>query len=175
MKITYFVHGTSTDNELRVSSGWSNSSLSDLGVKQTMDAAILLQNHNFDLIICSDLTRAKQSAAILFPNICTIYESKLRECNYGIYNGTEHKNVIYQEHINIPFPGGESLLDVETRIKKLVCEIKQKHSSKNIALIGHRAPQLALEVISKKISWEEAIASDWRMIGKWKLGWEYDI
>lgn len=175
MTITYYVHGTSTDNELKVSSGWSDSLLSDLGERQTRDAAANLWNHSFDLIICSDLIRAKQSAAILFPDIHTVYDARLRECNYGIYNGTPHKNVVYQDHIYVPFPEGESLIDVQARMKRLIDEIKLNYISKNIALVGHRATQLALEVMSKNISWEEAIASDWRTVGKWKLGWEYDV
>ena len=34
IKITYFVHGTTTDNEQRISSGWKDVALSELGVKQ---------------------------------------------------------------------------------------------------------------------------------------------
>ncbi len=36
-KITYFVHGTTTDNEKEISSGWFDIGLSDLGVKQSID------------------------------------------------------------------------------------------------------------------------------------------
>jgi len=34
IKITYFVHGTTTDNEKEISSGWSDVELSELGIKQ---------------------------------------------------------------------------------------------------------------------------------------------
>ena len=33
--ITYFVHGTTTDNEKEISSGWKNCELSKLGVEQS--------------------------------------------------------------------------------------------------------------------------------------------
>lgn len=36
-----------------------------------------------------------------------------------------------------------------------------------------KAPQLALEVITKGISWNEAIEKDWRKIKAWQPGWEY--
>lgn len=31
--ITYFVHGTTTDNEQHISSGWKDVELSELGIK----------------------------------------------------------------------------------------------------------------------------------------------
>lgn len=41
--------------------------------------------------------------------------------------------------------------------------------------MAHRAPQLAIEVITKHISWEEANKSDWRKTGDWAPGWEYTL
>jgi broad specificity phosphatase PhoE len=35
IKITYFVHGTTTDNERHLSSGWKDVELSELGIKQS--------------------------------------------------------------------------------------------------------------------------------------------
>jgi len=37
VKITYFVHGTTTDNENHISSGWFDVELSELGVQQSRD------------------------------------------------------------------------------------------------------------------------------------------
>jgi broad specificity phosphatase PhoE len=37
VKITYFVHGTTIDNEKDISSGWSDTELSALGVKQSLE------------------------------------------------------------------------------------------------------------------------------------------
>lgn len=41
VKITYFVHGTTTDNEKRISEGWRDVDLSDLGVKQSKELSFL--------------------------------------------------------------------------------------------------------------------------------------
>ena len=60
-------------------------------------------------------------------------------------------------------------------MRSFLNEIKKNYSGKTIAIVAHRAPQLALEVITKGISWEEAIESDWRKSGDWKPGWEYII
>ena len=37
VQITYFVHGTTTDNEKDVSSGWYDVELSAKGIKQSID------------------------------------------------------------------------------------------------------------------------------------------
>ena len=86
-----------------------------------------------------------------------------------------HGHIIYEEHINNPFPNGESLKDVEKRIRAFINEIKKTHDGETIGIVAHRAPQLALEVITKNITWETAIKNDWRASGDWQPGWEYII
>ena len=87
-----------------------------------------------------------------------------------------HKSlVIYEEHIKEPFPNGESLEDVERRVREFVEFLKENYAGKTIGIVAHRAPQLALEVITKGISWEEANANDWRKTGEWQPGWEYVV
>ena len=177
VKITYFVHGTTVDNENHISTGWNPGELSELGIMQTNEASIITREMKFDIIFCSDLNRAVQSSIILFDlkRIQIFYDERLRECNYGIYNGTDNKNVVYSDHIDKPFIGGESLTDVENRIRSFLGEIKSNYNNKRIALIGHRATQLALDVCLKNKTWENAIKGDWRISGKWKLGWNYKI
>ena len=99
----------------------------------------------------------------------------VRECNYGIYDGEDKKNVIYEEHIYEPFLNGESLLDVENRVRDFLIYIEENYQGKRVGIIAHRAPQLAIEVITKKISWEDAIKNDWRNTGDWHPGWEYKL
>lgn len=102
-------------------------------------------------------------------------DSRLRECNYGDLDG-EHKSlVIYEEHVEKAFSNGESLKDVEKRMRDFVNYLKEKYDGKTIAIVAHRAPQLALEVILNGKSWEEANKEDWRKHGRWQLGWEYLI
>ena len=53
--------------------------------------------------------------------------------------------------------------------------MKQNYSGKTIGIVAHRAPQLALEVITKGITWEEANKNDWRKTGDWQPGWDYTL
>jgi len=78
VKITYFVHGSTADNEQSISSGWSNVGMSELGRKQSQDLYELLKNRHFDVIYCSDLKRAVDSANIVFSRQKIIQDKRLR-------------------------------------------------------------------------------------------------
>ena len=47
--------------------------------------------------------------------------------------------------------------------------------NKTVAIVAHRAPQLAFEVITMNKTWEEAIKDDWRNTKSWQPGWRYEI
>lgn len=178
VKITYFVHGTSTDNEKNISSGWSDIELSELGKKQAADLSNTIKDKNFDVVFCSDLKRAVDSATLAFDGIVPIIpDTRLRECNYGTFNGTSSDIVgPMQEHkITERFPEGESYRDVEKRITDFINFLKTKYDGKNIAIMAHQAPQLALEVLLNGKTWEQTFASDWRKTHSWQPGWEYEI
>ena len=174
-KIIYFVHGTTTDNASGKCSGWKQVELTDLGKERAIKLGKIRKNTHFDVIFTSDLVRAIDSAKLAFPNVEHIQDARLRECNYGDLEGKDKKMVIYEEHIEKPFPNGESLKEVEKRIRNFIVFLKDNYQGKTIGIVAHRAPQLALEVITKAISWEEANKNDWRKTKAWQPGWEYII
>lgn len=73
------------------------------------------------------------------------------------------------------FPGGESYEDVKMRINDFLNFLKQNYEGKLVAIVAHKAPQLALDVLLKNKTWEQAFADDWRKTKSWKPGWEYII
>ena len=176
-KIIYFVHGTTTDNAEKLCSGWKEAMLNELGKDQAENLGNVIREKGikFDCLFTSDLQRAIDSSNIAFPEYNKIRDNRLRECNYGDLDGKHKSLVIYEEHINEPFPNGESLKDVENRMRRFMKVLKENYSGKTVGIIAHRAPQLALEVITKNITWEEAIKNDWRKTGDWQPGWEYII
>lgn len=175
LKIMYFVHGTTTDNASGKCSGWKQVELNDLGKERAIKLEELQKDKNFDIIFTSDLVRAIDSAKLAFPNVKHIQDKRLRECNYGDLDGKDKSLVVYEEHIDSPFPNGESLRDVEKRINDLIEFLRTNYQGKKIGIIAHRAPQLAFEVLTKNISWEEANKNDWRKTKAWQPGWEYVI
>ena len=175
LEITYFVHGTTTDNELGKCSGWKQSMLTKLGQERAINLGKINKDKQFDIIFTSDLIRAVDTANLAFPKIKNIQDKRLRECNYGDFDGKDKKLVIYEEHIEEPFPNGESLKDVEKRVADFIKFLKINYADKKVAIISHKAPQLAFEVLTKNISWEEANKNDWRKTGDWQPGWKYII
>ncbi len=176
--ITYFVHGTTTDNEKHISSGWFDVELSELGRKQSIDLKDQTKDKKFDVVFCSDLKRAIESAHLTWEGIYPIIsDPRLRECNYGDYNAklSEVVEPIQENMITERFPNGESYEDVKTRIADFLEFLKQDYDGKHIAIVGHKAPQLALDVLLKGKTWEQAFAEDWRKTHAWQPGWEYEV
>jgi len=176
VNITYFVHGTTTDNEKGVSSGWSDAELSELGIRQSVELKELVKDKVFDAIFCSDLKRAVDSSKLTFGNeVEIIKDARLRECNYGDYNANPSDIVepMQDKAIFERFPNGESYEDVKARISDFLDFLKQNYNGKSVAIIGHKAPQLALEVLLNGKTWEEAFAKDWRKTKSWRPGWNY--
>ncbi|PLX26603.1 hypothetical protein C0581_04185 [Candidatus Parcubacteria bacterium] len=178
VNITYFVHGTTTDNEEGLATGWNPGELSELGQDQSKQLTSLVSDKKFDIVFCSDLKRAIDSAQFAFGDIYKIVEDeRLRECNYGDWNGAPGKNFKHNmnEFVDTVYPNGESYRDVENRINSFVEFLKNNFDGKHIAIVAHQAPQLALDVLLRHKTWEEAIDEDWRKTKSWQPGWEYII
>jgi broad specificity phosphatase PhoE len=170
--ITYFPHATTIDNETDVCSGWNDVALSEKGIRQAEALNIELKSRQFDRVYCSDLSRAQQSAAIVFPNVSVYSDTRLREMNYGELNGAPKS--AFSDGYSLykrGFSEGESLSDVEYRLRRFLSDVNWQQS--NIAIVSHRFPQLALEVIINGLTWQEALFQDWRENDKWQAGWVY--
>ncbi|MDX9893688.1 MAG: histidine phosphatase family protein [Patescibacteria group bacterium] len=176
IKITYFVHGTTIDNELGLASGWDDVELSDLGVNQAKQLGQQIKTKKFDAIFCSDLKRSIDSAKLAFgKQTKIIVDRRLREANYGEFTklpADRFKNRL-TDYLDKPFPGGESYLNVEQRLTAFLEYLKTQYDRKHIAIVAHQAPQLALEVLLNGKTWPQAINQDWRKTKGWQPGWDY--
>lgn len=178
IKITYFVHGTTTDNEREISSGWSDVELSELGIKQSIDLWDQTKDKAFNVVFCSDLKRAIKSAELTFKNkVEIIQDERLRECNYGEYNAQSSDIVepMQEKSITEKFSKGESYEDVKDRLESFINFLKKNYDGKSVAIVAHKAPQLALDVLLKNKTWEQSFTDDWRKTKSWQPGWDYTI
>ncbi len=176
VKITYFVHGTTLDNIEHKSTGWLPGELSQKGIDQSIALKEQVDIKQFDIIFCSDLQRAIDSAKYTFEGVKEIIQdNRLRECNYGELNGKDSSLVQYENHITEKFPNGECMLDIEKRIKSFCEYLLENYNEKHVAIVAHKAPQLAFQVITEEKTWKEAIDQDWRKTKAWQPGWKYII
>ncbi len=176
IKIIYFVHGTTIDNEKEISSGWFDVELSKKGIQQSLDLWNQIKDEEIDIVFCSDLKRAVSSAELTFKDkIKIVIDKRLRECNYGEYNAKPSEVVepLQEKNIENRFPEGESYEDVKKRISSFLCDLKEEYEGKTIAIVAHKAPQLALDVLLKNKTWKQAFTEDWRKRKEWQPGWHY--
>lgn len=176
LKVTYFVHGTTIDNENGRATGQMPGKLSDNGVRQAKELPNQINDASFSVMFSSDLGRAIDSARLGFANTHEIIiDKRLREADYGSYtNGADFKDRA-AEFIETPFPNGESYRDVEARMADFLDMLRTEYDDKHIAIMAHEAPQLALEVLVNNKSWQEAIDTNWRKTKQWQPGWVYEI
>lgn len=170
------MHGTTTDNEQDLATGWLPGELSEMGRDQAKKLGEQVAGKQFDVVFCSDLQRAIDSAELGFGSkYKIIQDARVRECHYGDMNGKSaagFKNRM-EDFIDTPFPNGESYKDVETRLASFVTFLRENYEGKHIAIVAHQGPQLALDVILRGRTWQQAIDEDWRKTKSWQPGWEY--
>lgn len=83
-KTLYFLrHGEAESNAGGFYAGQSDVALTEKGIGQAKAAAPMLKNVKFDKIYCSDLQRAKCTAALALPDSECEYTALIREINVG--------------------------------------------------------------------------------------------
>lgn len=174
MKIYFAAHATTTDNEEGLSSGWNDPELSKLGITQAKELGERFKNIPIDLVCCSDLKRAVDTVKIAFNDqIPVIVDKRLREINYGDFNGKSREVVeeMKAKKITESFPNGESYEQAVARTHEFYNELKQKHLDKVILVVGHRVTQFGLDILINQKDLKELVA----MLFKWQPYWEYNF
>ena len=83
-KILYFVrHGEAESNANHFFAGQADVPLTALGIEQAKATAPLLAHIPFDKVFCSDLQRAKSTAALALPHCKCEYTAEIREISVG--------------------------------------------------------------------------------------------
>ena len=107
VRITYFTHSTTTDNERGIATGWQPGELSPRGREQATSLATQLASTPFDAVYTSDQQRAFESAKLFFgESYEVVQDARLRECNYGDFTGRPASEFMPRlvDYIEAPFP-----------------------------------------------------------------------
>jgi len=142
-------HGQTQWNKEFRFQGWKDKPLTKKGVLQAKKTAKFLENRKIDCIFCSDLPRAKETAAFIIqkhPESSVEFVTELRELSFGLLEGktweeaaevvpdlfgTEAKNGFF-----IPHPRGESFEQLRERVGEFLKKILKLHD-KTILLVSH--------------------------------------
>lgn len=148
---TYYLvrHGQTVWNTLGQTQGHGNSPLTELGIQQAKDLAEALKEYPIDIIYCSDLGRAVETAEIIGKelNIEIHPTESLREMGFGVWEGMPLREIkkIYPESFKmwrnepekVHIEGGETLDMIKQRQDKLIEELNKKYKNKHILLVSH--------------------------------------
>ena len=144
MKIYYVRHGQTDWNLARkMQGGGTEKELNATGINQANETRKELENVKYDMVICSPMYRAKQTAEIINKdkNVQTIIDERIRERKLGKLEGheitDEIENKIWDYDLNYQIPDGENLHDFEKRILDFLEDIKKKYSDKTVLIVAH--------------------------------------
>lgn len=146
--IAFFArHGTTVLNAGGMFRGKLNPPLDDKGVADAHKLASLFENIDLGAIVCSDRTRATQTADIIGERKqMTVHKTEqLRALNVGDFSGkprNKENTAALEEYIQSPcecIPGGESLNDFKQRIKPCFDEAIElaEEAGKPILMVAH--------------------------------------
>jgi uncharacterized phosphatase len=134
-------HGQTDWNiDLRLQ-GSTDIPLNEAGRNQARLAASVLNREDWDVIIASPLSRAKDTADIvaleLGMNVVVVPE--LIERSFGVAEGLDHASwrKLYESHQHIE--GLESLEDLRTRTVQLLDLIANEYSGQRVLAVSHGA------------------------------------
>ncbi len=146
MKLYVVRHGQSEANAQACHAGWRPVSLTALGRQQAEMARRSLEGVAFDCVYCSDLQRAKETAAIVLPGSVPIYTAALREICVGKLDGLTFAECeeIYgnayldsEQRQDFSAFGGETGEEMRRRIHAFLSDLEQLHNVERVAIIGH--------------------------------------
>ncbi|WP_231889876.1 histidine phosphatase family protein [Oceanobacillus sp. Castelsardo] len=169
MAITLFRHGITEENKRKTYLGWTDSALTE-EAKISL-ASTKLQAGDYDLFISSDLNRCVTTMNLLFPIIGPTKLAKLREMNFGIFEGKTYEDLKndmnYQRWIDQPFkeviPGGESFQQFAYRVDKgwnQIVELILRYHAKNVFIVSHGG---VIRYLLSRLTEEEKDFWEWKI------------
>ena len=142
MKLYAARHGQTQYNAQEKVCGVTDLPLTETGLAQAAALAHSLKDRDIDIIISSPMLRAQQTAQAVaqLTGATIITDSRIREQNYGIFEGANRKDsgfLAAKRQFAYRYPNGESMFQVAARVYSLIDEIKEKYSGKNVLLVCH--------------------------------------
>ncbi|MCX7709607.1 MAG: histidine phosphatase family protein [Clostridia bacterium] len=142
-------HGETDWNKQNRCQGCIDIDLNEDGILQAKAVSKRLASEKIDMIYSSELTRAYHTADIINEQLsCEIKKDKaLNEIDFGDWEGLTFEEMRVRPDYNYlhwksephkaAFPGEGSLQIVQDRAMKLIRQIIQEHSGKNILVVSH--------------------------------------
>ncbi len=187
LKIYLFRHGQSYFNRDKRFTGWKDSRLTPLGIKQAKIIGNKLKNKKIDIAFQTRLSRSKDTLkeVLIFHPECKkiITDDRMLERNYGKLNGHSHSLIIkeygkkqfdlWHRSFDSPPPKGESLKMVEKRVNAFLKDLLKlmKKEKVNVAISAHGNSMRPFRKYFEKLNNKQMMALE----NPWDDYFEYDV
>lgn len=151
MKILVTRHGQTDWNVQKRMQGRTDIELNSKGIEQAYQTKENLKDEKIDLIFCSPLKRAKQTANIINEdrNVQIIYDERLLEICYGENEGNLHDSFDYDGFWNIvntpEYKDAENVNIFLKRVEAFMNDLKNRNEE-NILIVTHNGVCRAINV-----------------------------
>ena len=155
-------HGRTALNVGHKLQGRIDQPLDKVGHRQAVEIAKVLTD--IDRVISSPLMRATQSAAVLGKPV--EIDQRFVELDYGSFDGLLQSDVPgetwrkWRDDKNFRPPNGETLVELDLRVRQAIIELVEDARTKNIVVVSHVSPIKAI------IAWSlgSDVGASWRML-----------
>jgi broad specificity phosphatase PhoE len=175
VELVYETHSISVDNERGIATGWLPGSLSVRGRELAVELGRRRRSDGLAAVFVSDLTRAVETAALAFADsgIPVYVDTRLRECDYGSWNGmpVAKQEAERRARIDVPWPGGESWRDAVARFAAFLDDLRRDWDDCRVLVIAHSAQRWALPHLLEGVPLEDLVDVPFA----WQAGWEYRL
>ncbi len=175
VELVYETHSVSVDNEHGIATGWLPGQLSARGRELAAGLGRRRRHDGLSAVFTSDLTRAVETAAIAFADsgIPVYVDTRLRECDYGEWNGAPVAQLEPERRarIDTPWPGGESYRDAVGRMAAFLADVRRDWDGRRVLVIGHSAQRWGLQHLVHGAPLEGLVDAPFA----WQEGWEYRL
>lgn len=143
MEILLTRHGQTEWNLLKKVQGKADIELNQKGIKQAEETRDYLKNEKIDLILCSPLKRAIQTAEIINQgrNIRMIIDERVSERDFGEFEGMPNTdfdfNAFWSYKQNLKYDKAENIKDFFGRVYDFLESIKNEYAGKRILIVAH--------------------------------------
>lgn len=163
MNLYVIRHGQTEWNLLKKMQGSVDIPLNEKGLEQARTTKFNLVDIKFDIIFCSPLIRAKQTAEIINAdrNLEIVYDNRLTERNYGEFEGTSKSSFDYNKFWaydeNLIYEKAENIQDFFKRIYDFLDYLKTNYNDKNILVVCHGGVEKAIECYANGMMTDDEI------------------
>jgi 2,3-bisphosphoglycerate-dependent phosphoglycerate mutase len=175
IQIVFETHSLSEDNENGRATGWLPGRLSAAGREEAAALGQRRRDDGLAAVFCSDLGRAVETATIAFLGspLPILLDWRLRECDYGEWNGAPSAQVHgdRRAYLHDPYPGGESWADATARVSRFLTDLSMRWDQARVLVVGHAATRWGLERYINGSDLDEVTSADFN----WQEGWEYRL